>query len=101
MRSWRTTASGLIGALALVVVGNPSLIPARFHWVVVLAGIVASGGFAALGITGKDAAVHSSVAEVAAASPENVSSVSVSSQMKTEVIAAASAPIPTGETKAS
>jgi hypothetical protein len=68
-RSWRTTASGLIGALALVVVGNPSIIPARLHWIVVLAGIVASGGFAALGIAGKDAQVHSTLSEVANASP--------------------------------
>jgi hypothetical protein len=54
MRSWKTTASGLIcsgAALLLVLSSSGVQVP---HWATVTAGFVLSGGFAALGIVGKD-----------------------------------------------
>ena len=54
MRSWKTTASGLVSsgaALVLAMAGGGVAVP---KWAVIAAGFVMAGGFACLGIVGKD-----------------------------------------------
>ena len=54
MRSWKTTASGLISsaaALAVLLSTQGVQLP---HWAVISAGFVLAGGLASLGIAGKD-----------------------------------------------
>ena len=64
MKSWRMTASGLVTSGAALVVLLSTQGGAVPHCLVVVAGYVGVGGFAFLGINGKDSNVHSTVAEV-------------------------------------
>ena len=54
MRSWKTTASGLACSFAALVLVLASSGVQEPRWLTVTAGFVLSGGFAALGIVGKD-----------------------------------------------
>ena len=59
MRSWKTTVSGLISAAGMFVL-FASAPPYSVHfpvWVSALAGFLAVGGMASLGINGKDSNV--------------------------------------------
>jgi hypothetical protein len=64
MKSWRMTISGLVTSCAGLIVLLSTQGVAEPHWLVVTAGFVGVGGFASLGINGKDSNVHSTVAEV-------------------------------------
>ena len=61
--SWKTTACGLVMALAGFVMFSPETF-AAWPVVLALAKYTLLGGFAALGIASKDSAVHSTQAEV-------------------------------------
>lgn len=55
--NWKTTASGLVtsgAGLVLAFQAGGVIMP---RWLVIAAGFVMAGGFAAMGITGKDADV--------------------------------------------
>ena len=54
MRSWKTTASGLVSSGAALVVFMATQDVTLPHWVVVVAGFVLAGGLASMGIAGKD-----------------------------------------------
>jgi hypothetical protein len=54
--SWKTTVFGLTSAVAMFVLANPGLFQ-KWPWMVTVAGFVATGGLAALGIVGKDSNV--------------------------------------------
>jgi hypothetical protein len=54
MRSWKTTASGLVSSGAALVVFMATQGVTLPHWVVVVAGFVLAGGLASMGIAGKD-----------------------------------------------
>jgi hypothetical protein len=54
MRSWKTTLSGAVSsgaALVLALSGGGVAVP---HWAVIAAGFVMAGGFASMGLYGKD-----------------------------------------------
>lgn len=51
--SWKTTLCGLVSAAASFVALNPIMFQ-RWPWVPTVAGFVASGGLAVLGIAAKD-----------------------------------------------
>ena len=70
MTSWKTTISGTVTAGAGLVIALSSSGVALPHWLVVVAGYVAAGGMAALGIAGKDASVHSTAEQVRASTIE-------------------------------
>lgn len=57
MRSWKTTLSGAITALASLVLTLSTAGIVLPKWANVVAGFVASGGFAAIGIFAKDSNV--------------------------------------------
>jgi hypothetical protein len=57
MRSWKTTASGLVSAGAAWVLAMSAAGVVMPKWAVVTAGFVMAGGFATLGIFGKDSNV--------------------------------------------
>ena len=61
--SWKTTVCGLILALAGFVMFTPETF-SQWPWLVSLAKYVMLGGFAALGVVGKDYSQHSTQAEV-------------------------------------
>ena len=63
--SWRTTASGVVTSAAGLIIALSSAGVVMPRGLVVAASFVMAGGFAMIGITGKDAAVHSTVSEVA------------------------------------
>ena len=67
MKSWRMTLSGGVSSAASLVLALSAGGVAIPKWLVVTAGFTVAGGFMALGINGKDAAVHSTPAEVRAA----------------------------------
>ena len=54
MRSWKTTASGIVssGAALVILMSTQGVVVP--HWVVVVAGFVMAGGLAGMGIAGKD-----------------------------------------------
>lgn len=54
IRSWKTTASGLVSAGASLVVFMSTQGVAVPHWLVTVAGFVLVGGLASMGIAGKD-----------------------------------------------
>ncbi len=57
MRSWKTTLSGLVSCgagLVLALSTSGVLVP---RWAVVTAGFIMAGGFATLGVFGKDSNV--------------------------------------------
>ena len=54
MKNWRTTAAGLVTALAAFVVFSPELF-AAWPWVIAVAKFAGIGGLGALGIAGHDA----------------------------------------------
>ena len=59
MRSWKTTTAGLVSTAGMFVI-FASAPPYNIHfpvWVSALAGFMALGGLAALGISGKDSNV--------------------------------------------
>ena len=56
MRSWKTTLSGIVTAVAGFVMFSPDLF-AQWPWVVEIAKYVIAGGLVALGIFGKDSNV--------------------------------------------
>lgn len=61
MTSWKTTTAAIVGCTA----GFITFTPQYFHPMVVdLAKYIMIGGFATIGILGKDADVHSTVAQV-------------------------------------
>lgn len=66
MKSWRTTLSGAISSGAALVMALSGAGVSLAHWMTVTASFVLVGGFAALGIAGKDAVVHSTAQEVQA-----------------------------------
>jgi hypothetical protein len=66
MKSWRTTASGLISSGAALVLFLPTQGVAEPKWLTGIALFVMAGGFASLGIFAKDSNVHSTVDEVQA-----------------------------------
>jgi hypothetical protein len=66
MKSWRTTLSGAISSGAALVLALSTSGVVMPKWIVVAAGFVMAGGFAAIGIVGKDSAVHSTITEVQA-----------------------------------
>ena len=55
MKSWRTTLSGGVTSAASLVIALSTAGIAMPRWLVVTAGFVAAGGFAAMGIASKDA----------------------------------------------
>lgn len=57
MRSWKTTASGLVSSGAAWVLAMSAAGVVLPKWVIVTAGFVMAGGFATLGIFGKDSNV--------------------------------------------
>ena len=63
VKNWKTTAFALIAAAAGFVLMSPELF-AHFAWAVPLAKSVALGGFAAFGLTTKDATTTSTQGEV-------------------------------------
>ena len=66
MKSWRTTLSGAVASGAALVLTLASAGVAEPKWLIVTAGFIAAGGIASLGISGKDASVHSTPEEVKA-----------------------------------
>lgn len=64
MKNWKTTLSGLVGSLASLLVLMSTQGVQLPKWLVIVAGFVAAGGFAALGISGKDSTSHSTLDEV-------------------------------------
>ena len=66
LKNWRTTVAGLVTAVAGFVLFSPQTF-ARWPWVCDAARYVMSGGLISLGLVSKDAATHSTSAEVEAA----------------------------------
>ncbi len=93
MKNWKTSLSGIVTVAAGFVLFSPETF-AHYPVVVQLAKYIGAGGLLALGFSGKDASTHSTVAEVASASPDNVSSVSMSSSMAVKQSAQANVTIP-------
>ena len=54
MRSWKTTVSGLVSSLSGLVLALSTAGVALPKWAIVAAGFTMAGGFASLGILGKD-----------------------------------------------
>ena len=81
--SWKTTLFGLISAAAVFVVANPSMF-ARWPWLPTVAGFVATGGLAALGISGKDSGVTGGTKLESGAVPD----ATLHAEAKTEAAAA-------------
>ena len=54
MRSWKTTASGLVTSLSGLVLFLSTQGVSLPHWLVLTAGFVMIGGFSAMGVAGKD-----------------------------------------------
>lgn len=69
MKSWKTTVCGLIAAVAAYVVAYPATF-AKWPWIATAAGIVMASGIAGIGIASKDSTVHSTAAEVNAATTD-------------------------------
>ena len=86
MKNWKTSLAGVVAALAGFVVFSPDTF-VHYPVVVQLAKYFMVGGFAALGFASKDSTTHSTAAEVATASPDNVARVTVSSTVQTETAA--------------
>jgi hypothetical protein len=63
MKNWKTTALGLISAVASFVMFSPETF-SRWPWVVTLAKFVTVGGLAGIGLAAKDSSTHSTVDEV-------------------------------------
>jgi hypothetical protein len=57
MRSWKTTLSGLVSSMAGLVLALSTAGVAVPKWAVITASFVLAGGFASLGIFGKDSNV--------------------------------------------
>lgn len=57
MRSWKTTLSGIVTSAAGLVLAMSTSGVAIPHWAVITASFVLAGGFASLGIFGKDSNV--------------------------------------------
>lgn len=96
MKSWPTSLSGIVVFVAGFVVFSPETF-VHYPVVVQIAKYVMGGGVLALGFTSKSTNVHSTVEEVAAASP---STASVAMSQVTEVRVEAQAPaVDAGEAK--
>jgi hypothetical protein len=63
LKSWKTTACGLITALAGFILFSPETFQ-HWPWAISLAKYITLGGFAALGLASKDSTEHSTQAEV-------------------------------------
>jgi hypothetical protein len=64
VKSWHSTLSGAVTSAASLILALSAAGVALPRWVLVVAGFVMAGGFAAMGIVGKDASVHSTSQEV-------------------------------------
>ncbi len=89
MKNWKTSVSGIVTVAAGFVLFSPETF-AHYPVVVQLAKYIGAGGLLALGFSGKDATTHSTVTEVAAASP---STTGVSMSSATEVHVETAGPV--------
>jgi hypothetical protein len=69
VRNWKTSVSGIVTAAFGFVVFSPNLF-ARWPWLVELSKFVMAGGLVSMGLSGKDATTHSTVAEINIATDE-------------------------------
>ena len=74
LKSWKTTACGLVMALAGYVLFDPETFQS-WPWAISLAKYIMLGGFAALGLASKDSTEHSTQAEVTKATVDQATAV--------------------------